>query len=81
MARLCEFSGENENQAVAADRFLTEVAALMKKCGLSLDGGMIRNEDYDRLTELIAKDSFFYSTPKAMKVSDIRDILDKIKKQ
>ena len=81
MSRMCGFSAENENDAVAADRFLAEVSALMKKCGLSLDGGMIRDEDYDRLTELIAKDSFFYSTPKAMKVSDIRDILNNIRKQ
>ena len=40
-SRMCGFSAENENDAVAADRFLAEVAALMKKCGLSLDGGMI----------------------------------------
>lgn len=38
MSRMCGFSAENENDAVAADRFLAEVAALMKKCGLSLDG-------------------------------------------
>ena len=80
LSLFCGFAKKSDSHEKAADAFLAELKALLTRCGLKHGCEALREEDYDRLVEMIDSDSINYSPPKTFRDEEIRKILDRIRK-
>lgn len=76
----CGFSKKSDDHHAAADMFISELKKLLMQCGLKTGCEAIKEEDYETLVEMIDSDSINYSPPKTFKDTEIRAILDIIRK-
>ncbi len=80
LARHCHFADETDPPEEAADKLLTELNALLYECGLERGCKLLRKEDYDRLVDMINADSINYSPSRTFTDSEIRMLLDQIRR-
>jgi len=71
---------DTDGDASAADRFLLEIGNLLDRCGLEKGCGMLRADDFGKLVKMINADSINYSPSRTLTDSEIRMILDQIRR-
>lgn len=64
----------------SADALLDSLESLIARCGLALDGSVIKPEDFKDLSVAISKDSINYSAPMTFTHAKIIGILSEINK-
>ena len=79
LARYCQLADESTGDAEAADRFLQAVAQLIHECGMDNLSAPIKEDDFEELTRMIAKDSINYSAPMTFSNEDIRKVLGEVR--
>lgn len=72
LAQFCGLDG--------TDALLLSLESLIRQCGLSIDGSVVKPEDFKKLSTAIAKDSINYSAPTTLGRSHIMQILSEINK-
>ena len=83
MAALAEYCGlteEADTPQTASDRLLLALRELLDKCGLEKGCALLRESDYDRLTDMINADSINYSPSRTFTDSEIRMLMDQIRR-
>ena len=80
LAVYCGLADESDGEAEAADRLVSALARLLKDCGLEKECAALREEDYEKLIRMIDADSVNYSPPVTLRDSEIRTLLDRIRK-
>lgn len=76
----CGLASENDAPEEAADRLLLALRELLDRCGLEKECQYLRESDYDRLTAMIDADSINYSPSRTFTDSEIRMLLDQIRR-
>ena len=76
----CGLAGENDPQDAAADRLISALKDLLDKCGLERECSLLKESDYDGLTRMIDADSINYSPSRTLTDSEIRMLLDRIRR-
>ena len=74
-----EASPEDSPEA-ASDSMLLALKELLDTCGLEKGCPMLQEADYDRLTGMIDADSINYSPSRTLTDSEIRMLLDQIRR-
>ena len=64
----------------ASDRFILEIEGLLEKCGLEKEFADLKYQNYDKLVEMITKDSINYSPSMTFSDNEIRMLLDQIRR-
>ena len=80
LAVYCGLADESEPKETAADKLILALKRLLEQCGLESGCGLLREEDYDLLTGMISDDSINYSPPRTFSDSEIRMLLDQIRR-
>ena len=80
LARHCRVADESDSQEAAADKFILALKALLDRCGLEKGCPPLAEQDYDRLTAMIDADSINYSPSRTFTDSEIRMLLDQIRR-
>ena len=76
----CNGTVDVSDDVAAADRFLMEVGNLLDRCGLEKSCSLLKAEDFGRLVKMINADSINYSPSRTLTDSEIRMILDQIRR-
>lgn len=76
----CGLADENESKESAADKLLLALKNLLEQCGLEKGCRMLSEEDYDKLTHMIDVDSINYSPARIFSDSEIRILLDQVRR-
>ena len=80
LARHCRVADESDSREAAADKFILALKALLDRCGLEKGCPPLAEQDYDRLTAMIDADSINYSPSRTFTDSEIRMLLDQIRR-
>ena len=80
LARYCGLADEDEPVEQAADKCILALKGLLEKCGLERGCSLLQESDYDRLTGMIDEDSINYSPSRTFTDSEIRMLLDQIRR-
>jgi alcohol dehydrogenase class IV len=80
LAVYCGITHEAEEKEAAADRMILALRRLLVQCGLENGCDLLKQEDYDKLVGMIDADSINYSPPRTFSDSEIRMILDQIRR-
>ena len=76
----CGLAEAGEAKEAAADKLLLALKRLLEDCGLEKGCKLLREEDYDKLVGMIDADSINYSPPRTFSDSEIRMLLDQIRR-
>lgn len=76
----CGIAHEAEEREAAADRLILALRRLLVQCGLENGCRALREEDYDKLVGMIDADSINYSPSRTFSDSEIRMLLDQIRR-
>lgn len=76
----CGLAEKRESKEAAADRLLQAIARLLEQCGLEKGCPLLLKEDYDKLVGMIDADSINYSPSLTFSDSEIRMLLDQIRR-
>ena len=76
----CGLAGAEDTPEAASDKMLLALRDLMDLCGLEKGCPLLRESDYDRLTAMIDADSINYSPSRTLTDSEIRMLLDQIRR-
>ena len=76
----CGVAEESDGREAAADKLILALKALLDKCGLEKGCPPLDEKDYDRLTNMIDADSINYSPSRTFSDSEIRMLLDQIRR-
>ena len=80
LAVYCQLAEETGPKETAADKLILALKHLLEQCGRESGCGLLREEDYDTLTDMINADSINYSPPRTFTDSEIRMLLDQIRR-
>ena len=80
LASYCHLAEPEDPQELAADKLLAALKALLDRCGLEQGCSLLREEDYEKLTEMIEADSINYSPSRTFTDSEIKMLLDQIRR-
>lgn len=80
LAKHCGLAEEDEAKEAAADKLILALKNLLERCGLESGCDMLSEDDYDRLTGMIDADSINYSPSRTFSDSEIRILLDQIRR-
>lgn len=80
LAVYCGIAHEAEEKEAAADRMILALRRLLVQCGLENGCKLLKEEDYDRLVGMIDADSINYSPSRTFSDSEIRMLLDQIRR-
>ena len=80
LAKYCGVADEEDAVEAASDKLLMVLKNLLEKCGLEKDCALININDYDKLTRMIDADSINYSPSRTLTDSEIRMLLDQIRR-
>lgn len=80
LASHCGLAKEDEPKEAAADKLILALKELLDKCGLEKGCSLLSEDDYDRLTDMIDADSINYSPSRTFSDSEIRMLLDQIRR-
>lgn len=69
-----------EDEVDAADKLLAKIASLLRACGLERDCSVLEDADFDKLVKMIDADSINYSPSRTFTDSEVRMILDQIRR-
>ena len=76
----CGLAEKDAPRQAAADSLILALKRLLEQCGLESGCALLREEDYDKLTAMIDADSINYSPPRTFSDSEIRMLLDQIRR-
>ena len=76
----CGLSEEGEPVEESADKLILALKRLLEQCGLENGCKQLSEDDYDRLTGMIDADSINYSPSRTFSDSEIRMLLDQIRR-
>ena len=76
----CSLADESEPKEQAADKLILALKELLDKCGLERGCSLLSESDYDKLTGMIDADSINYSPSRTFGDSEIRMLLDLIRR-
>nr|AHF25166.1 iron-containing alcohol dehydrogenase [uncultured bacterium Contig87] len=80
LARHCGLAGDSDSQEEAADKLITAIRELLDRCGLEKKCEALREKDYAKLTRMINADSINYSPSRTLTDSEIKMLLDQIRR-
>ncbi len=80
LAVCCGIAHEAEEKEAAADRMILAMRRLLVQCGLENGCDLLKQEDYDKLVGMIDADSINYSPSRTFSDSEIRMLLDQIRR-
>ena len=80
LARHCHLAEEQDAVEEAADKLILALQRLLEECGLEKGCKLLQESDYDRLTGMIDADSINYSPSRTLTDSEIRMLLDQIRR-
>ena len=80
LAVYCGLAHETEAAEAAADRLILALRRLLVQCGLENGCSALKQEDYDKLVGMIDADSINYSPSRTLGDSEIRMLLDQIRR-
>ena len=80
LAVYCGIAHEAEEKEAAADRMILAIRRLLVQCGLENGCSHLKQEDYDKLVGMIDADSINYSPSRTFSDSEIRMLLDQIRR-
>lgn len=76
----CGVAEKDEPREEAADKFIAALEALLEKCGLEKGCAQLKEKNYEKLTRMIDADSVNYSPSRTLTDSEIRMLLDQIRR-
>ncbi len=76
----CGLAEQDDPPEAAADKLLLALRDLLETCGLEKGCSLLHMADYPRLTEMINADSINYSPSRTFSNSEIRMLLDQIRR-
>lgn len=76
----CGIADENDTKEEASDKLILALKQLLDDCGLECGCKQLIDEDYDKLTVMIDADSINYSPVRTFSDSEIRMLLDQIRR-
>ena len=80
LAKFCCLSDDNDTIEDSADKLILSLKELLDKCGLEKGCPLLKVNDYDKLTAMIDADSINYSPSSTLTDSEIRMLLDQIRR-
>ena len=80
IAKYCGLADEDDEEVAAADKLIFALRDLLEKCGLEKGCSLIDVADYDQLISMIDADSVNYSPSRIFSDSEVRMILDQIRR-
>ena len=80
LAAYCHISKEEDPKEKASDKLMSAIKNLLDLCGLEKGCPELREEDYDKLTHMINLDSINYSPSRTFTDSEIKMLLDRIRR-
>ncbi len=80
LAVYCGIAHEAEEKEAAADRMILALRRLLVQCGLENGCHLLKEDDYDKLIGMIDADSINYSPSRVFSDSEIRMLLDQIRR-
>ena len=80
LAVYCGLADEQCPAEQASDRLILALKDLLEQCGLERGCPLLQEKDYDRLTGMIDADSINYSPARTLTDSEIRMLLDQIRR-
>lgn len=80
LAKYCGLADESDRQEAAADKLIEALKRLLDLCGLEKGCRLLKEKHYDRLTRMIDADSINYSPSRTLTDSEIRMLLDQIRR-
>ena len=80
LARHCHLADEQDTPEAASDKLIEAIQKLLTRCGLEKGCKQLQESDYDRLTGMINADSINYSPSITFSDSEIRMLLDQIRR-
>ena len=76
----CGLADEQCSPDKASDRLILALKNLLEKCGLEQTSDLLQEKDYEQLTNMINADSINYSPTRTFSDSEIRMLLDQIRR-
>ena len=80
LARHAGVAAEGDGREAASDKLILALKALLDQCGLEKGCRLLDEKDYDKLTAMIDADSINYSPCRTFSDSEIRMLLDQIRR-
>ena len=80
LARHCHLADDEDTMEAAADKLIAALMELLKNCGLEKACPLLQEKDYDKLVRMIDADSINYSPSRTFTDSEIRMLLDQIRR-
>ena len=80
LAVYCGLADEQCPPEKASDRLILALKNLLEKCGLEQACDQLQEKDYEQLTDMINADSINYSPSRTFTDSEIRMLLDQIRR-
>lgn len=80
LAKYCHVADIKDTAEEASDKLIAALKNLLDQCGLEKGCALINTDDYDKLTEMIDADSINYSPSRTFTDSEIRMLLDQIRR-
>ena len=80
IAHHCHIADEEDSTEKASDKLIKALKNLLDLCGLEKECDLIQVADYDKLTLMIDADSVNYSPSRTLTDSEIRMLLDQIRR-
>ena len=80
LAMYCGLADEQCSPDKASDRLILALKNLLEKCGLEQTCELLQEKDYEQLTNMINADSINYSPTRTFTDSEIRMLLDQIRR-
>ena len=80
LARYCSLADKDESDEAASDKLIAAIRDLLEKCGLEKGCALLNENDYNRLTRMIDADSINYSSSRTLTDSEIKMLLDRIRR-
>lgn len=80
LAKYCDIANDEDPKEKASDKLIMALKHLLKKCDLEDGCNLIYTNDYDKLTGMIDSDSVNYSPSRTLSDSEIRMLLDRIRR-
>ncbi|MBR6897933.1 MAG: iron-containing alcohol dehydrogenase [Lachnospiraceae bacterium] len=80
LARHCHIADESDTNEAASDKLIVAIRELLDKCGLEKGCALLSDSDYDKLTRMIDADSVNYSPSRTLTDSEIKMLLDQIRR-
>ena len=76
----CHLADEQDALEAAADKLILALQGLLTECGLEKGCKLLQESDYEKLTGMIDADSINYSPSRTLTDSEIRMLLDQIRR-